>query len=221
MTHPHQLHATRAAGSLNTARTHLDNAVTAEANARRAEARTIAAAGAIQAWRPMPGPSGQGGHGDLVGRTAVSTLEPEFRDGRLARLTTSTTATLTWLADNLDGRSTEASFGMDPLARIQALTTRLRPSTARHLTLWLDEADTRIRDTLHLDPAGQALTGIRCPRCARRKLTAHTTGPRTTWTVTCTTTCLCTGPNCPCTMPTRVADIPHIWGPDHPLTATA
>ncbi|MGW5556871.1 hypothetical protein ACWER9_06565 [Micromonospora sp. NPDC003944] len=213
MTNPHQLHATRAAWSLAATRTTLNNAVTNEADIRRAEARTIAAAGAIQAWRPMPGPTSHGGHGDLVGRTAVSTLEPEYRDGQLARLATSTTATLAWLANAL--RLTPAG---DPLHALADAAPTLRPTTAREITLWLDEADQRIRDALHCDPDGHPLTGVRCPRCARRQLAAHTTGPRSTWTVTCTTSCVCTGPDCPCTMPERLADVPHIWGPDHPLT---
>ncbi|MBM0275111.1 hypothetical protein [Micromonospora tarensis] len=212
MTNPHNHHATRAAWSLAAARTHLDNAVTNERDTRRAEARTIAAAGAIQAWRPMPGPSGQGGHGDLVGRTAVSTLEPEYRDGHLARLATSTTATLAWLAAAL-----RLPAG-DPGQQLAHAAPTLRPTTAREITLWLDEADTRIRDALGRDPDGHPLAGVRCPRCARRQLVAHTTGPRTTWTVTCTTSCVCTGPDCPCTMPVRLADVAHIWGPTHPLT---
>ncbi|MGW3608957.1 hypothetical protein ACWD6N_03560 [Micromonospora sp. NPDC005163] len=212
MTHPHQLHATRAAGSLAAARTRLDQAVTDEWLARRREAKVIAAAGAIQAWRPMSGPSGQGGHGDLVGRTAVSTLEPEVRDGHLARLAASTTATLAWLADAL-----RLTLAGDPLYALADAAPTLRPSTAAHLTRWLDEADQRIRDTLHLDPDGTALPGRRCPRCARRQLTAHTTGPRTAWTVTCTPTCRCVGDTCPCTMPIRATDVPHVWGPDHPL----
>ncbi|MEU4590014.1 hypothetical protein [Micromonospora aurantiaca (nom. illeg.)] len=217
--HPHQHHATRAAQALTTARQRLDQAVTREAAERRAEARITAAASAIQAWRPIPGPTGKGGHGDPASRAAVGTLEPDVRDGRLARLAASTTATLTWLADNLDRRSPEASFGMDPLARIQALTTRLRPSTARELARWLDEADHHIRQTLHLDPPGQPIPGIRCPRCARRQLTAHTHGPRPTWTITCTSDCVCIGPACPCTMTTTTAGVPHIWGDGHPLTS--
>ncbi|PZF98244.1 hypothetical protein [Micromonospora deserti] len=212
MTHPHQLHATRAAWSLAAARTHLNQAVTREQADRRAEARVIAAASAIQAWRPNPGPTSRGGHGDPASRAAVNHLEPEVRDGRLARLAASTTATLTWLAGALrlpDGE------------HLTALTTALptlRPTTAGHLWRWLDEADQRIRDTLHLDPDGTGVPGIRCPRCARRQLTAHTTGPRPTWTVTCTPACLCAGPDCPCGTTIRALDVPHVWGPDHPLT---
>lgn len=212
--HPHLLHATRAAQNLTVARHQLAAAVTREAAERRAEARITAAASAIQAWRPIPGPTGKGSHGDPASRAAVGTLEPDVRDGRLARLQTSTTDTLTWLAENLDHRSPEASFGMDPLARIQTLTTRLRPSTARELALWLDEADHRIRDTLQLKPNREHLVGLACPRCSARQLWLHTDGPTYTRTVTCEAGadgCLCIGDNCTCHMTIRAAGVRHIW----------
>lgn len=215
MTHPDQLHATRAAQALADTRRHLAQAVAREADERRAEARVIAAAGSLQAWRPIPGPTGRGGHGDPASRAAVGTLEPEVRDGRLARLQTATTATLAWLAHRL-----QLAAAGDPLPALAAAIPGLRPATSRELTRWLDEADQQIRERLHLDPDGQPLPGLRCPRCARRQLLAHTTGPRTTWTITCTPTCVCAGDTCPCRMPIRLADAPHIWGPDHPLTNT-
>ncbi|MFI2663718.1 hypothetical protein [Micromonospora carbonacea] len=214
VTHPHHHHATRAAQALTVARRHLDDAVARETADRRDEARIVAAASSLQAWRPIPGPTGRGGHGDPAGRTVVDFLEPEVRDGQLGRLAGRTTATLTWLAGAL-----ALPTAGDPLPALAAAVPTLRPSTARHLARWLDEADQQIRDRLALDDDGTPIPGLRCPRCARRQLTAHTTGPRPTWTVTCTPTCLCVGPDCPCTMPTRVVDVAHIWGPDHPLTA--
>lgn len=214
MTHPHQHHATRAAQHLTDSRRHLDQAVTRETAERRAEARITAAASAIQAWRPIPGPTGKGGHGDPASRAAVGTLEPDVRDGRLARLAASTTATLTWLADRL-----HLQAATDPLTALARAVPNLQPATSRELARWLDEADHHIRQTLHLDPPGQPVPGIRCPRCARRQLTAHTTGPRPTWTITCTSDCVCIGPDCPCTMATTAAGVPHIWGDGHPLTS--
>ncbi|MFI6819739.1 hypothetical protein ACIBJE_02155 [Micromonospora sp. NPDC050187] len=213
--HPHQLHATRAAWSLTHARRRLNDAVAQEAAERRAEARVVAAASSLQAWRPIPGPSGRGGHGDPAGRAVVDTLEPDVRDGRLARFAATTTQTLAWLADALRLPATS-----DPIHALGDAVPALRPTTCRELTLWLDEADTRIRDRLHLDPDGTDLPGRRCPRCARRQLTAHTTGPRSTWTVTCAPTCLCIGDDCPCGMDIRALDVPHVWGPDHQLTTT-
>lgn len=216
MTHPHTLHARRAAQALTDTRRHLDQAVAREHAERRAEARTIAAAAAIQAWRPMIGPAGGGGYGygDPASRAAVDHLEPEVRDGRLARLNSSTTATLAWLAARL-----QLPAASDPLAALAAAIPQLRPATSRELALWLDEADQTIRERLALDHAGQLLPGLRCPRCARRQLHAHTTGPRPTWTITCPD-CLCAGDTCPCRMPIRAVDVPHIWGHDHPLAAS-
>ncbi|QLQ37974.1 hypothetical protein [Micromonospora robiginosa] len=216
MNHPHQLHATRAAQNLTDARRHLDSAVTSEHAARLNDARITAAASAIQAWRPIPGPTGKGGHGDPASRAAVGTLEPEVRDGRLARLAASTTSTLTWLADRL-----HLQAAGDPLDALTAAIPTLRPATCRELTRWLDDADQQIREVLHLDPAGQPIPGIRCPRCARRQLTSHTTGPRPTWTVTCTGDCVCIGPDCPCTTAQPTAGVPHIWGHDHPLVTSS
>ncbi|MFI7072066.1 hypothetical protein [Micromonospora sediminicola] len=214
--HPHQHHATRAAQNLTHSRHHLDTAVTREAAERRAEARITAAASAIQAWRPIPGPTGKGGHGDPASRAAVGTLEPEVRDGRLARLAASTTATLTWLAGRL-----HLQAAGDPLDALTRAVPSLRPATSRELARWLDEADQHIRQALHLDPPGQPIPGVRCPRCARRQLQAHTTGPRPSWTVTCVPECVCIGPDCPCGMAQPTAGVPHIWGPDHPLADAA
>ncbi|SCL32040.1 hypothetical protein GA0070616_4378 [Micromonospora nigra] len=213
--HPHHLHATRAATTLATTRRHLDQAVDDEYLDRRQEARTIAAAASLQAWRPIPGPSGKGGHGDPSGRSAVDQLEPEVRAGRLARLAASTTATLTWLTTALS-----ITITGDPLPALTAAIPILRPATSRELTLWLDEADQQIRDRLGLDPAGVDLPRVRCPRCARRALTAHTLGSRHTWTIVCTTNCVCLGPTCPCQMPIRTIGVRHVWGPDHPLVAS-
>lgn len=211
MTHPHQLHAARAAWALHTSRTRLEAAVTRETNDRRDEARTVAAASAIQAWRPVIGRAGSGGHGDPASRAAVGTVEPEVRDGRLARLATSTTATLRWLADRL-----RLAHPGDPLGALTAAAPGLRPTTAGHLTRWLDEADHRIREHLDLDPHGRPIVGARCPRCARRQLVAHPEAR----TVTCLPACVCTGPDCPCQMPTRATGVPHIWPADHPATHT-
>ncbi|MEV4197030.1 hypothetical protein [Micromonospora globbae] len=218
MTHPHQLHALRAAWTLHATRQHLDRAVAREAAERRAEARIIAAAAAIQAWRPIPGPAARGVHGDPASRAAVNVLEPEWRDGQLARLAGRTADLLRWLARNTDPRPDQDH--PEPLHHLQRVATRLGPAGAWHLARWLDEADQRIRDTLHLDPPGTPLPGLRCPRCARRQLHAHTTGPRSSWTITCTPTCTCAGDTCPCRMPIRLADVPHVWGPDHPLTTS-
>ena len=212
MSHPHQLHATRAAHALADARYRLDTAVTRERAERRAEARITAAASAIQAWRPNPGPTGKGGHGDPASRAAVNHLEPEWRDGHLARLAASIDGTLHWLAASTTRRGYD-----DPLAHLQALARRIGPTGAHHLWRWLDEADQRIREQLHLDPDGQPLPGIRCPRCARRQLVAHTTGPRRTWTVTCVPECVCAGAGCPCGMTQPAASAPHVWGDGHPL----
>ncbi|MEU4367536.1 hypothetical protein [Micromonospora chersina] len=212
---PHHLHATRAAQALDYARDRLAEAVYREMAERYREARTIAAASAIQAWRPVIGPGGIGGHGDPSSRAAVASVEPEVRDGRLRRLQASTTATLAWLADAI--RLPPAGDPLPPLGRA---IPRLPPAACRELTLWLDEADHRIREVLHLDPDGQLLPGRRCPRCGRRQLTAHAFGPRHTWTVTCTPTCLCIGDDCPCGMASRLAGVRHVWGPDHPLVTT-
>ncbi|MEV4271949.1 hypothetical protein [Micromonospora aurantiaca (nom. illeg.)] len=207
--HPHQLHATRAAQALVDARRQLDAAVTREAAERRAEARITAAASAIQAWRPIPGPTGKGSHGDPASRAAVGTLEPDVRDGRLARLAASTTATLTWLADRL-----HLQAATDPLTALAHAVPDLQPATSRELARWLDEADTRIRDTLQLKPNRELLVGLACPRCSARQLWLHTDGPTYTRTVTCEAGadgCLCIGDDCTCHMTTRAAGVRHIW----------
>ncbi|KXK63368.1 hypothetical protein AWW66_03380 [Micromonospora rosaria] len=209
MTHPHHHHATRAAWALTTARRHLDTAVAVETADRRDEARVWAAAGNLQAWRPIPGPTGRGGHGDPSGRTVVEFLEPEVRDGQLGRLATRTTATLAWLAAALTLPTTG-----DPLPTLTAAVPTLRPSTARELSLWLDEADERIRRRLALEPDRELLVGLACPRCSARQLWLHTSGPTYTRTVTCeagTDGCLCTGPDCTCRMAVRAAGVRHIW----------
>ncbi|WFE41939.1 hypothetical protein [Micromonospora sp. WMMD998] len=209
MTHPHQHHATRAAQNLTTARHQLDAAVTREAAERRAEARITAAASAIQAWRPIPGPTGKGSHGDPASRAAVGTLEPDVRDGRLARLATSTTDTLTWLTRRLHLHAAD-----DPLTTLTHAIPDLQPATAAHLWRWLDEADTRIRDTLQLKPNRELLVGLACPRCSARQLWLHTDGPTYTRTVTCEAGadgCLCIGDDCTCHMDIRAAGVRHIW----------
>lgn len=206
MTHPHHLHATRAAWALHHARTHLDRAVARDTADRQAEARTVAAASAIQAWRPVIGRGG-GGHGDPASRAAVSTLEPDVRDGRLGHLAASTTSTLVWLADRL-----HLTHPGDPLTALTDAIPGLRPATCHHLWRWLDEADQRIRDRLGLDPHGRPLIGARCPRCARRQLVDHPEARA----VTCTPECVCAGDTCPCQMPTPTTGAPHIWPADHP-----
>lgn len=205
MTHPHHHHATRAAWALTTARRRLDDAVECERAQQRADALTTAAARNIQAWRPVVGRGG-GGHGDPVTNTIVGFADAAVRDlrpGRLARLQVHVDQRLHWVTRGV------------PLSRVVDLIPQMSPVGAKRLTTWFDGLDKETRTALDLDPDGTPLPGRRCPRCASRRLTAHTTGPRRSWTVTCT--CVCGGPSCPCGMTTTVVDLPHIWGDGHPL----
>lgn len=214
--HPDQLHALAAAWSLRAARGLLAAEVAGEWAERKAEASFAAAAGGLQAWRPMIGRAGGGGHGDPTGRTTVSALEP--RAGRLARLAESVTATLLWLVDRLQVRLAAP----DPLYRLRRAVSELRPSTAEQLQLWLAEADTRIREALHVPPADRPVPGLGCPSCGVRQLVDLGT-PRVVAPVeqlpgvVCRAGCRCAGESCTCRMPVRQAGAVHIWTRDSDL----
>lgn len=208
--HPHQLHALAATWNVNDARTQLHTAVANERHEIVAEARTIAAAADVQGWRPVIG-RGAGGHDDptaraALGRAILDIPEPAVRTGRLGRLAIATGDTLRWLADRLG-----AAAHPDEITRIRNAIPGLRPYLAERLTLWLTDIDTRIRRTLHLDPAEHVLAGLACPSCGVRQLYALTASPAPT--IVCRAGCHCAGNTCTCGMPIRPAGATHIWAP--------
>jgi hypothetical protein len=206
--HPHQLHALAAAWSLHDARGRLGAAMARERAAiaeATAESVTIAAASVLQAWRPMVGRGGSGGHGDPVGRSAVDVLEPFVRTGPLARLAARTGDTMRWLADKLRAGGRE----LDALDRIRFAVPAMVPWSAEQVTLWLAEADRRIRGAVHAEPAEHVVAGLACPSCGTRRLVALTAGPVVS--VVCRAGCTCAGDGCPCGMPVTAVGVGHIW----------
>lgn len=206
--HPHQLHAIAAAWSLTDARGRLDVAMARERAAiaeETAESVTIAAASVLQAWRPMVGRGGSGGHGDPVGRSSIAVLEPFVRAAPLARLAGRIGDTMRWLAGKLRAGGSE----LDALDRIRFAVPNVRPWSAEQVTLWLAEADRRIRTAVHAEPAEHVVAGLPCPSCGTRRLVALTAGPVVS--VVCRSGCTCDGDGCQCGMPIRAIGVGHIW----------
>lgn len=199
--HPRQLHATIAAWSLLQARQHLAQAVAWEIAQRRQDANALAVAAPLQAWRPVVGLA-KGGHGDPVSR-ALGTITAAVTPPVLGRLAARIDDTLHWLARSL-------GLAGDPLTAITAAVPELEPAGAREVTLWLGEADQRIRRALLLDPAEQLVPGAECPACSTRMLYAQVAAPDRLL-VCRAPSCRCRGEACGCGMEPPVDGLVHVW----------
>lgn len=205
MTPYHLQHALAAAWSLQAARRRLADLAAVEAR-QNARGLTDAADGLRSTTYGQR--HATGGHSDPVSGLLTAGTRPA-RQTWWADLLHRSSDKLNWLAQQLDGRRPEAAFGMDPIARILAAVPKVQPGTARVAAQHLADEDTWVRAAVGMPAGGTPLTGVPCPRCGIRQLTAHTDGPAEVWTVTCP--CVCVGAGCPCGMPGAVEGVAHIW----------
>lgn len=217
--HPDQLQALASAWSLRSALAELGTAAAYERSGLLATARSRSLASRLQAWEPnaVGGSGGGGGHGDPTARVALDAADPFARPGRLARLGESVADTLYWLVGKLGLRTL-----VEPLPELRRGVLLMRPSTAVQLRLWLDEADTRIREAVQLPPTDRPVPGLACPSCGVRQL-VDLGAPRVIAPaeplpgVACRAGCRCAGESCTCRMPVRPAGAEHIWTRDSDL----
>lgn len=158
MTHPHHDRAQAALHSLRAARAALD--VHVYAAQRERGMALVEAADGIGSQRFGTRRSLGGRPSDPTGRAAVDGTAAANASAALTRraeqLAASTTATLRWLARELEvrmrrpGASRQLAGDVDPLDRLQAAADRLPAYLAARLALWIAEADQRIRQYLVL-----------------------------------------------------------------------
>ncbi|MGA4726277.1 hypothetical protein ACPB67_02555 [Micromonospora taraxaci] len=203
MTHPHHLHATAAAWSLQAARGALATRVRAE-TLRRGESLT--AAGPISS--PRYGTRRVvGGHADPVSATLVLERTPA-RETTWAEVLQRSDSRLAWIAQEMRAPDPHRPA----LDRIIAGIPHLRPANARLIHLHLTgELDWLGSLPLGWSPVRHPLGSIACPHCGERQLIVQADGPEEAWTVVCATGRLCTGAGCGCGMPGAVEGVAHIW----------
>ncbi|TDC42073.1 hypothetical protein [Micromonospora sp. KC213] len=203
MTSPHHLHATAAAWSLHTARTHLAQLADEEAAQIAAEQLEAPALLRSPAWGRR---HALGGHGDPTpGMVVVATDRRPARRNRWALLLARADRRITGVAAML------RLDGPDPLRLILDTIPSTQPGTAAIVARHLADEDTWVRNAIDLRPAREPLPGVACPHCGERQLYVQTAGPVNAWTVVCSTGRLCTGEGCPCGMPGAVEGVAHIW----------
>ncbi|MEU5945120.1 hypothetical protein ABZ793_06105 [Micromonospora sp. NPDC047465] len=218
MTSPHHLHATAAAWSLQAARRRLAELALQEA--RRNAHGLLDAAPVLRSSSAYGIRHGVGGHGDPTSSLLLLASRPT-RDTTWADLDQRLSGKLDWLAGQLDHRSPDAAFGMDPIARILAMMPKVQPGTARIVARHLADEDAWAREAIRQPRPAQPLTGVPCPHCGERQLVVQTAGPVDAWTVVCATGRLCVGQGCPCGMPGAVEGAAHIWPRDAVIGAVA
>ncbi|MBM0275344.1 hypothetical protein [Micromonospora tarensis] len=203
MTHPHHLHATAAAWSLQAARGRLADYAADEAAHIAAEALEVPS---VLRSTVYGGRHASGGHSDpTVGMLAVAD-RPDRRN-RWAEMAERCTGKLCWLVGQLPGTIDTA----DPIAVILSRIPQLQPGTARTVAQHLADEDAWVRQALGVRPDRAHLDGVDCPHCGERQLVVQTAGPVDAWTVVCATGRPCTGQGCPCGMPGAVEGVAHIW----------
>lgn len=217
MTHPHHLHATANAWSLQVA---LDRLAELAAQERaRAISEQLPAATCLRS--PTYGTRhSSGDHGDPTEAT-VTTPTRTFPEDHWRTLHDRATGRLRWLADQLPPAADRSVW--EPLDQIRARLPWTLPGTAAVIARHLADDDRWIRQAVSLNDDLVLLPDVACPRCDVRQIHVRTSAPAGARVIVCQagtdgTGCACTGEGCACGMPVRVEGVRHVWAASAPRT---